>query len=217
TAASDRPTDLPMAEYDFRPSCCSSTMIALDFSSRLPRREPLPLGRNWSILHLRGVRLSPIYHRFYRFAYSCMRIQSNVDTVTSGFVSFGRIDARQHASHQSLTGCEGDHQAVVMNEGELFYTGEDNRPDVHGVRPGAEQGRASQEVKARPQPIPGEVDTIGASELSFSAEEYLGRIASVRNRMVDQGLAALIVTDPANTYYLTGYTAWSCYTSPLPL
>src|SRR5690625_7688186 len=125
-----------------------------------------------------------------------MRNQSKVEKVHSGVVSLGRTDARQHASHQSLTGCEGDHQTVVMNEGELFYAGEDNRPDVHGMRPGAEQGRASQEVKARPQPIPGEVDTIGASELSFSAEEYLGRIASVRNRMVDQGLAALIVTDP---------------------
>ena len=75
-----------------------------------------------------------------------------------------------------------------MNEGELFYGGEDNRPDVYGMRPGAEQGQAGKEVKARPQPVPGEVDTIGANELSFSAEEYLGRIASVRNRMVDQGL-----------------------------
>src|SRR5699024_742203 len=134
--------------------------------------------------------------------------QSKVEKVHSGFVSLGRIDARQHASHQSLTGCEGDDQTVVMNEGELFYTDEDNRQDVHGIRPAAKQGGASPEVKARPQSIPGEVDTIGASALSFSAEEYLGRIASVRNRMVDQGLAALIVTDPANIYYLTGYNAW---------
>ncbi|MGR6092311.1 M24 family metallopeptidase [Brevibacterium sp. CSND-B09] len=102
-----------------------------------------------------------------------------------------------------------------MNEGELFYGGDDNRPDVYGMRPGAEQGQAGKEVKARPQPVPGEVDTIGANELSFSAEEYLGRIASVRNRMLDQGLAALIVTDPANIYYLTGYNAWSFYTPQL--
>ena len=102
-----------------------------------------------------------------------------------------------------------------MNEGELFYAGEDNRPDVYGMRPGAEQGRAGQEVRARPQPRPGEVDTIGANELLFSPEEYLGRIASVRNRMVDQGLSALIVTDPANVYYLTGYNAWSFYTPQL--
>lgn len=102
-----------------------------------------------------------------------------------------------------------------MNEGELFYAGEDNRPDVQGMRPGAEQGRAGQEVRARPQPRPGEVDTIGANDLLFSPEEYLGRIASVRNRMVDQGLSALIVTDPANIYYLTGYNAWSFYTPQL--
>ncbi|TSI18017.1 M24 family metallopeptidase [Brevibacterium aurantiacum] len=49
----------------------------------------------------------------------------------------------------------------------------------------------------------------------FSPDEYLGRIASVRNRMVDQGLSALIVTDPANVYYLTGYNAWSFYTPQL--
>ncbi|WP_186293010.1 M24 family metallopeptidase [Brevibacterium aurantiacum] len=102
-----------------------------------------------------------------------------------------------------------------MNEGELFYAGEDNRPDVQGMRPGARQGRAGQEVRARPQPRPGEVDTIGANNLWFSPDEYLGRIASVRNRMVDQGLSALIVTDPANVYYLTGYNAWSFYTPQL--
>ncbi|SMX63864.1 MULTISPECIES: M24 family metallopeptidase [Brevibacterium] len=102
-----------------------------------------------------------------------------------------------------------------MNEGELFYAGEDNRPDVQGMRPGAEQGRAGQEVRARPQPRPGEVDTIGANDLFFSPDEYLGRIASVRNRMIDQGLSALIVTDPANIYYLTGYNAWSFYTPQL--
>ncbi|HCG57570.1 MAG TPA: creatinase [Brevibacterium sp.] len=49
----------------------------------------------------------------------------------------------------------------------------------------------------------------------FSPDEYLGRIASVRNRMIDQGLSALIVTDPANIYYLTGYNAWSFYTPQL--
>ncbi|AZT99151.1 creatinase [Brevibacterium aurantiacum] len=51
--------------------------------------------------------------------------------------------------------------------------------------------------------------------MSFSPDEYLGRIASVRNRMIDQGLSALIVTDPANIYYLTGYNAWSFYTPQL--
>lgn len=33
--------------------------------------------------------------------------------------------------------------------------------------------------------------------------------------MADQGLAALLVSDPANIYYLTGYNAWSFYTPQL--
>lgn len=45
----------------------------------------------------------------------------------------------------------------------------------------------------------------------FSAEEYEARLAAVRQRMEDQGLSALIVTDPANIFYLTGYDAWSFY------
>src|SRR5699024_12447611 len=68
---------------------------------------------------------------------------------------------------------------------------------------------------ARSQSMFGEGDTVVTSEQSISAEEHLGRIASVRNRMVDHGLAALIVTDPANIYYLTGYNAWSFYTPQL--
>ncbi|GAA4284300.1 Xaa-Pro peptidase family protein [Brevibacterium daeguense] len=46
----------------------------------------------------------------------------------------------------------------------------------------------------------------------FTAEEYEARLARVRARMADQGLRALIVTDPANIYYLTAYNAWSFYT-----
>ncbi len=102
-----------------------------------------------------------------------------------------------------------------MNEGELFYTSEEARPEVQGMRPGAEQGHAASDVRSRPEPRPGEVDTIGARSLTFSPEEYLGRIAAVRGRMRDQGLSALIVTDPANLYYLTGYNAWSFYTPQL--
>ncbi|GAB3523222.1 M24 family metallopeptidase [Arthrobacter monumenti] len=48
--------------------------------------------------------------------------------------------------------------------------------------------------------------------LLFSVEEYEARLAAVRVRMEEQGLSALIVTDPANIYYLTGYNAWSFYT-----
>ncbi|MFC4429613.1 M24 family metallopeptidase [Citricoccus alkalitolerans] len=46
----------------------------------------------------------------------------------------------------------------------------------------------------------------------FSAAEYDHRLASVREKMDRQGLSALIVTDPANIFYLTGYDAWSFYT-----
>lgn len=46
----------------------------------------------------------------------------------------------------------------------------------------------------------------------FSPEEYDARLAGVRARMARQGLSALLVTDPANLYYLTGYNAWSFYT-----
>jgi ectoine hydrolase len=43
-------------------------------------------------------------------------------------------------------------------------------------------------------------------------EEYDRRLARVRERMDSRSLAALMVTDPANLYYLTGYNAWSFYT-----
>ncbi|RBP63969.1 Xaa-Pro dipeptidase [Brevibacterium sanguinis] len=102
-----------------------------------------------------------------------------------------------------------------MNEGELFSAGDQARPELAGMRPGSDQGRASQDVRSRPEPRPGDVDTIGSRSLTFSPEEYLGRIAAVRGRMSDQGLSALIVTDPANIYYLTGYNAWSFYTPQL--
>lgn len=49
----------------------------------------------------------------------------------------------------------------------------------------------------------------------FSAEEYTTRVSTVRARMSAQGLSALLVTDPANIYYLTGYNAWSFYTPQL--
>ena len=46
----------------------------------------------------------------------------------------------------------------------------------------------------------------------FSDEEYRRRRTAVHKRMSDRGLAALVVTDPANICYLTGYNAWSFYT-----
>jgi ectoine hydrolase len=42
--------------------------------------------------------------------------------------------------------------------------------------------------------------------------EYADRLARVRAAMASRSFEALVVTDPANLYYLTGYNAWSFYT-----
>ncbi len=44
------------------------------------------------------------------------------------------------------------------------------------------------------------------------AAEYDTRLARVRAEMARRSLSALVVTDPANLFYLTGYDAWSFYT-----
>ncbi len=45
----------------------------------------------------------------------------------------------------------------------------------------------------------------------FETGEYLRRIASTKQRMEAQGIEVLIVSDPANMNYLTGYDGWSFY------
>ena len=45
----------------------------------------------------------------------------------------------------------------------------------------------------------------------FQAEEYLDRIRKTKQRMTDAGIDVLIVSDPANMNYLTGYDGWSFY------
>ena len=45
----------------------------------------------------------------------------------------------------------------------------------------------------------------------FQAEEYLERIRKTKKRMTDAGIDVLIVSDPANMNYLTGYDGWSFY------
>ena len=42
--------------------------------------------------------------------------------------------------------------------------------------------------------------------------EYIDRLGCVREAMAQKDFAALIVCDPANLFYLTGYNAWSFYT-----
>jgi len=46
---------------------------------------------------------------------------------------------------------------------------------------------------------------------AFSDTEYAERVASTRAEMERRGLDVLVVTDPANMNYLTGYDAWSFY------
>ncbi len=44
-----------------------------------------------------------------------------------------------------------------------------------------------------------------------SAQEYADRLSRVRAAMAERSLATLLVADPANLFYLTGYDAWSFY------
>ena len=46
----------------------------------------------------------------------------------------------------------------------------------------------------------------------FTREEFAGRIRAVQARMAEQGIDVLLVAEPSNFYYLTGYNAWSFYT-----
>lgn len=45
----------------------------------------------------------------------------------------------------------------------------------------------------------------------IAPEEYVVRLRAVQAAMAERSLAALVVTDPANLFYLTGYDAWSFY------
>lgn len=45
----------------------------------------------------------------------------------------------------------------------------------------------------------------------FGRDEYMARLKRTRERMSEAGIDVLLVTDPANMNYLTGYDAWSFY------
>ncbi|WP_380678744.1 M24 family metallopeptidase [Salinigranum sp. GCM10025319] len=45
----------------------------------------------------------------------------------------------------------------------------------------------------------------------FDSTEYERRIARTKERIVEEGLDAVFVSDPANMNYLTGYDGWSFY------
>src|SRR5438067_7628431 len=46
---------------------------------------------------------------------------------------------------------------------------------------------------------------------AFPTEEYEKRLVRTRVRMGEAGVDVLLITDPANMNYLTGYDAWSFY------
>ncbi len=45
--------------------------------------------------------------------------------------------------------------------------------------------------------------------LYFEVDEYKQRLAKTKESMADKGIDVLIVTDPANMNYLTGFDGWS--------
>ena len=45
----------------------------------------------------------------------------------------------------------------------------------------------------------------------FSDREYEDRVSRVKERMREEGLDAIVVSDPANMNYLSGYDGWSFY------
>ncbi|MFB4168499.1 M24 family metallopeptidase [Virgibacillus sp. JSM 102003] len=51
--------------------------------------------------------------------------------------------------------------------------------------------------------------------LTFPISEFKERLASTKKRMAEAGVDILLVTDPANMNYLTGYDAWSFYVHQL--
>ncbi|MBZ8119164.1 ectoine hydrolase DoeA [Roseovarius sp. LXJ103] len=50
-----------------------------------------------------------------------------------------------------------------------------------------------------------------ATDLPFTPEEYAARLAKTRTAMAARGIDTLIVTDPSNIAWLTGYDGWSFY------
>ncbi len=48
-------------------------------------------------------------------------------------------------------------------------------------------------------------------ELRFTREEYYARIDRTRQTMIEKGLDLVIVSDPSNMAWLTGYDGWSFY------
>lgn len=48
-------------------------------------------------------------------------------------------------------------------------------------------------------------------ELNFSVQEYKERLMKTKRSMEEKGIEVLVVTDPANMNYITGFDGWSFY------
>lgn len=48
-------------------------------------------------------------------------------------------------------------------------------------------------------------------ERIFAKEEYLMRLNKTKQKMMEHGIEVLLIANPSNMYYLTGYNAWSFY------
>ena len=54
-------------------------------------------------------------------------------------------------------------------------------------------------------------------EIIFSNKEFISRINKVKLKMIEKGLEILLISNPANQFYLTGYDGWSFYTPQMVL
>jgi len=52
---------------------------------------------------------------------------------------------------------------------------------------------------------------VPSTELHFTQQEYDARVAKTRAAMAERGIDCLIVADPSNMAWLTGYDGWSFY------
>ncbi len=50
------------------------------------------------------------------------------------------------------------------------------------------------------------------AKLNFTLDEYAARLKKTRAAMVEKGIDCLVVVDPSNMAWLTGYDGWSFYT-----
>ena len=59
--------------------------------------------------------------------------------------------------------------------------------------------------------ITGELQAVTTPTLHFTASEYAARLEKTRAAMLDRNIELLIVSDPSNMAWLTGYDGWSFY------